>query len=192
MGMPIITPGTGTRCQAITDMIASVALEQTALSHILNAEGEKIQKIIALDAPPTEMLRINQSVNCVVKAITSLEMILQSKLERFKECLCKDCADCPPVEVVIFNSSGTANEVEPNVFSIGVNPSQSTTIQTTPLSTITNVSLDTGFTRVGDQLIAPPDLIPFQVYTNIFNINETDGPSPCAFQITIRMVYANT
>ncbi len=35
------------RYQAITDIIQSVALEQTALAHILNAEGEKIQKVIA-------------------------------------------------------------------------------------------------------------------------------------------------
>lgn len=30
MGMPIITPSSTSRCQAITDIIESVALEQTA------------------------------------------------------------------------------------------------------------------------------------------------------------------
>lgn len=45
MGMPIITPGTSTRCQAVTDIISSVALEQTALSHILNAEGENFRRL---------------------------------------------------------------------------------------------------------------------------------------------------
>ena len=44
MGMPVITASATTRDQAITDLIQSVALEETALSHILNAEGEKIQK----------------------------------------------------------------------------------------------------------------------------------------------------
>lgn len=33
------------RRQAITDLFESVALQQTALSHILNAEGEKLQRI---------------------------------------------------------------------------------------------------------------------------------------------------
>lgn len=47
MGIPAIQPSGTTRSQAITDMIASVALEQTALSHILNAEGEKLQKALA-------------------------------------------------------------------------------------------------------------------------------------------------
>ena len=51
MGMPVITPSATTREQAVTDIIESVALQETALSHILNAEGEKIQKMVAL--PPT-------------------------------------------------------------------------------------------------------------------------------------------
>ena len=46
MSMPVIKSGEGSRCQAVTDIIESVALEQTALSHILNAEGEKIQAIL--------------------------------------------------------------------------------------------------------------------------------------------------
>ena len=44
MSMPVIVPSHIERCSAITDMIQSVALEQTALSHILNAEGEKNSK----------------------------------------------------------------------------------------------------------------------------------------------------
>lgn len=47
MGLPIIQPSGTTRPQAITDIVASVALEQTALAHILNAEGEKLQKALA-------------------------------------------------------------------------------------------------------------------------------------------------
>lgn len=41
MGMPVIASGTGSRFQAITDIVTSVALEQTALSHILNAEAKR-------------------------------------------------------------------------------------------------------------------------------------------------------
>ena len=95
MGMPIITPGTSTRCQAITDIITSVALEQTALSHILNAEGEKIQKIVALAETADEMLAVNKSVENMVKSITRLEMVLQGKLELFEPCLCTDCPVVP-------------------------------------------------------------------------------------------------
>ena len=63
MGMPIITASTTTRGQAITDLIQSVALEETALSHILNAEGEKLQKIMSFDdIAPDTVLMANRSV----------------------------------------------------------------------------------------------------------------------------------
>ncbi|MEM1483323.1 hypothetical protein V6615_00435 [Oscillospiraceae bacterium PP1C4] len=92
MGMPVIRPSTTTRCQAITDIIESVALEQTALSHILNAEGEKIQKVVAIvSATPDQLLAVNKSVKSMVNAITRLEMVLQSKLEMFEDCLCTTC-----------------------------------------------------------------------------------------------------
>ena len=90
MSMPIITPSTTTRSQAITDIIESVALEQTGLSHILNAEGEKIQAIIALkDVSAAELLAVNKSVKSMVNTISQLEMILQSKLGLFEDCLCE-------------------------------------------------------------------------------------------------------
>lgn len=91
MSVPVIVPGTGTRCQAITDIITSVALEQTALGHIINAEGEKIQKIVASAQSAEEMLAVNKSVECMLGAVTRLEMVLQGKLELFKDCLCDKC-----------------------------------------------------------------------------------------------------
>ncbi|MFT3983944.1 MAG: hypothetical protein QM697_08550 [Lachnospiraceae bacterium] len=91
MGMPIIEPCGGTRYQAITDIISSVALEQAALSHILNAEGEKIQKVVAQEYTSEKMLAVNKSVQATVNAVTRLEMVLQAKLELFRECLCEEC-----------------------------------------------------------------------------------------------------
>lgn len=88
--MPVITASETTRDQAITDLIQSVALEETALSHILNAEGEKIQKMVALpDVTPEVLLATNKSVESMVNAVSRLEMILQSKLSGFEGCLCK-------------------------------------------------------------------------------------------------------
>ncbi|MEG1848054.1 MAG: hypothetical protein RRX92_03015 [Lachnospiraceae bacterium] len=88
MSMPVITPSTTIRTQAITDIIESVALEQTALSHILNAEGEKIQKVVKDATTAEEMLAVNKSVQAMVGTITRLEMVLQSKLELFSDCIC--------------------------------------------------------------------------------------------------------
>lgn len=97
MGMPVITASSTTRTQAITDVIQSVALEETALSHILNAEGEKIQKVVAMDdATPDVLLAVNKSVESMVNAVSRLEMILQSKLSVFDGCLCAE-SDEPTV-----------------------------------------------------------------------------------------------
>lgn len=79
MSMPIIVPGTVTMYQAISDIITSVALEQTALAHILNAEGEKIQSVIQVGTPD-EMLCVNKSVRDMVDTIARLELLLLSKL----------------------------------------------------------------------------------------------------------------
>ena len=93
MGMPIITNSGTSRCSAITDLIQSIALEETAVAHILNAEGEKIQKFTDKDAnsTPEELLAVNQSVNDMVRNLTNFEIVLQSKLDIFKDCLCLDC-----------------------------------------------------------------------------------------------------
>ena len=90
MGMPVIKPSTTTRDQAITDIIESVALEETALSYILNAEGEKIQKMVAMqEVTPDVLLATNKSVESMVNAVSRLEMILHSKLSAFDGCLCE-------------------------------------------------------------------------------------------------------
>ena len=85
MGMPVITASTTTREQAITDLIQSVALEETALSHILNAAGEKIQKVVAMEGvTPEILLETNKSVEAMVTAV--------AKLDVFKNCLCEEAA----------------------------------------------------------------------------------------------------
>lgn len=98
MDMPVITASTTTRAQAITDIIESVALEETALSHILNAEGEKIQKVVAMEnVTPEVLLATNKSVESMVNAVSRLEMILQSKLNTFEGCLCENTETAPPI-----------------------------------------------------------------------------------------------
>lgn len=86
MGMPVITHSDITREQAITDLIQSVALQETALAHILNAEGEKMQKFINKEyVDNDDLLELNESVSRMVSSVTRLEVILQSKLELFTD-----------------------------------------------------------------------------------------------------------
>ncbi|MEG3074419.1 MAG: hypothetical protein RR867_09450, partial [Ruthenibacterium sp.] len=59
--------------QASNDLATSVAYEQTALSHILNAEGEKIQAALAQqDVTPEQLLNINTSVQDMVDTVSNL------------------------------------------------------------------------------------------------------------------------
>lgn len=77
------------RSQAITDLIASIALQQAALSHILNAEGEKVQKILSFDQiTPETVLQTNKSVESMVNSISNLEVILNDKIALFEGCIC--------------------------------------------------------------------------------------------------------
>ncbi|MEG1773124.1 MAG: hypothetical protein RR352_07590 [Clostridia bacterium] len=67
------------------NILHSIALIEAALSHILNAEGEKIQKILCVTDSPCEIIRVNEAVNKTIINITQLEHVLYSKLQLTKE-----------------------------------------------------------------------------------------------------------
>lgn len=65
----------------VNDLIESIAKMETALSHILNAEGEKLQKAVAIADDICDLLEVNKAVNKTITSITFLEQILYAKLE---------------------------------------------------------------------------------------------------------------
>ena len=82
MGMLTITPGNRTQEQVMTDLIESIAMQERALSHIVNAESEKMQAIIKMDTVSTQqLLQLNHSVEHMINAAARLETVLQAKLE---------------------------------------------------------------------------------------------------------------
>lgn len=86
MGMPDIKSSDTKRNQAVTDAIQSVALEEAAIAHILNAEGEKLQKAIHCEETDVCMLlEVNRSVESMVKNLIELEKTLINKLETLKD-----------------------------------------------------------------------------------------------------------
>ncbi|MEG2857004.1 MAG: hypothetical protein RR994_00095, partial [Clostridia bacterium] len=67
--------------QQISDLINSVALEEAALAAIANAEGAKIQKMVALPGvTPEQLLCLNKSVTDMTNAMSLLQSILMMKL----------------------------------------------------------------------------------------------------------------
>lgn len=78
-----------TREEALNQIIASIALEELGLSHVINAEGEKIQFVIGtlpglVDGPATfeDLLEVNESVSNVLSAMTRNQIFLSNKLKR--------------------------------------------------------------------------------------------------------------
>jgi len=74
---------------AISQIISSIAMEELALSHIINAEGEKIQFILGTlessrAAVPTislkDILKVNESVKDMLGAVSMNQMFLLGKL----------------------------------------------------------------------------------------------------------------
>lgn len=74
--------------QALSMLVASIAMEELALSHILNAEGEKIQYILGTlhenqggCASTEEILKVNESVGSILDKIETNQILLKGKLE---------------------------------------------------------------------------------------------------------------
>ncbi len=103
MSMPSFPPNGAdlTREEALTMIIASIAMEELALSHILNAEGEKLQYILGTlpgtspCACPQDVLAVNKSVTSLVEAVTQNQMLLKNKLSRVLE-FCPLPPEAPP------------------------------------------------------------------------------------------------
>ena len=68
-------------CVGIQDVIQSIALAEAALAHVLNAEGEKLQKAVQLACNVEDLLKIDASVRSTLIHATFLEQTLFTKLE---------------------------------------------------------------------------------------------------------------
>jgi hypothetical protein len=67
------------RQDVINLLLASIALEELGLAHLINAEGEKIQKVIEHASCMNDLLEANKSVERMLKTIIKKEMLLQFK-----------------------------------------------------------------------------------------------------------------
>jgi hypothetical protein len=91
--IPNITPLISvTTAQTIPLLLASIALEELALAHIINAEAEKLQLVLGtLPAPHTtlspatvslsNLLALDASIQRTLRDVIKKEMLLQFKFE---------------------------------------------------------------------------------------------------------------
>lgn len=123
--IPDITPKIELeREEAITMLLASIALEEMGLAHILHAEGEKVQYLLkAEDVCASDLLAINESVEQVIKSITRLQIILQDKLETVARLIPNEHEPCPnpkpwpkPKCILIGSGIGTVQNRDDDFF----------------------------------------------------------------------------
>lgn len=100
--VPNITPNISlTRDQAINLLLASIAMEELGLAHIINAEGEKIQYAVGTlpSSPGTrytlkEILAVNESARDMLDSVFREEMALESKLKNVLKLIRDEPDDC--------------------------------------------------------------------------------------------------
>lgn len=84
---PIVDPPID-REDAVNQILSSIAMEELGLSHILNAEGEKLQYILGtlpgLSGPPatvSDVLAANESVRDLLEATVQNQLFLRAKMQ---------------------------------------------------------------------------------------------------------------
>ncbi|WP_455619442.1 hypothetical protein [Eisenbergiella sp.] len=80
-------------CASLCSLLESIALNEAALSHILNAEGEKLQKAVRIADSIHDLLEIDRSVSQTITRVTFLEQTLYAKLEAVKELQDGNCCE---------------------------------------------------------------------------------------------------
>ncbi len=82
---------------AATSILQSIALQEAGLAHIINAEGEKLQKAIAMcDTDMCDLLEINESVESMIEKVTALEIVLKSKVDAVVPIINEKKTNCKP------------------------------------------------------------------------------------------------
>lgn len=94
---------------ALNMILASIAMEELSLSHIINAEGEKLQYVLGTletgggrKPDIDEVLKVNQSITNLLDSVSQNQMLLKSKMDKALCALSEICPKppkppCPPV-----------------------------------------------------------------------------------------------
>lgn len=103
MGMPQIPDGKNrpTFDQTMIDLLESIALEEMALSHVMNAEGEKLQEVIKRYAQENlcfcQLEASCKTTQGMINNLIMKEWLLLNKLNTIitvKQSLDTDCDSC--------------------------------------------------------------------------------------------------
>lgn len=93
-GCENIIPHPIAKCFVLAKVADSIANQEQALSCIINAECEKLKKVICSCSDVEDLLAVNNSVAAMLAQIANLENVLKDKLNCIMPCLC----ECDTVE----------------------------------------------------------------------------------------------
>ncbi|HEY3423279.1 MAG TPA: hypothetical protein VGL27_00675 [Negativicutes bacterium] len=74
-----------TQKQALTNLLESIALEETALAHFIHAEAERVTEYMqsgSTGLDTKEVIRLQKSVTSFMQTAIKMQMMLQFKLEQ--------------------------------------------------------------------------------------------------------------
>ena len=78
-----------TRDDAVNQILSSIAMEELGLSHVINAEGEKLQYILGTlpgitgpEATVEDLLDANQSIQNLLQNVSYNQLLLRSKMQQ--------------------------------------------------------------------------------------------------------------
>jgi len=82
-------PSELTREDVINQILSSIAMEELGLSHIINAEGEKLQYVLGTlpgvtgpDATIDDILKVNNSVQSLLETVSQSQLFLKDKMAK--------------------------------------------------------------------------------------------------------------
>lgn len=85
--MPAFQETTIGREEAVSQLVASIAMEELALAHILNAEGEKIQHVLGTlegqepsDASIADLQAVDELVTAMLESVRETQTQLMDKM----------------------------------------------------------------------------------------------------------------
>ncbi len=75
--------------EALTSVIESIALGESAIANLINVEADKVNRALNAGMCLEDLKCIHKQVESIMKAAVKKEMLLQFKIENIKELLDK-------------------------------------------------------------------------------------------------------
>ena len=115
---------------SIFQILSSIAMEEIGLSHIINAEGEKIQYVLGtlpgMSGPAAtidEVIQVNDSVQEMLRSISFSHMFLNSKMtDAMRAYLCYLRSIAGTFRLTVVNGSGSGNYAPGTRIPVFANP----------------------------------------------------------------------